>query len=205
MLAAAVDSVIRFLMQQRCESVPFSDLSDHLHHELVLIYRHVYLGIYACKLMLGRRYLIVFRLGKHTELPQLFIQLFHELRYLRLDGPEIMIVEFLPLRRHHSEQSPSCESKVRPFLIEVDRNKEIFLFCSGYRMYSLYCCIAQQFQHSQCLIVQRIHGPQQRCLLIHCFAAVGTERGRYAQCLVSYKCKRRRIPCRISSGFKGRP
>ena len=56
------------------------------------------------KLMLRGGDLVVLGLGKHAELPQLLVQIGHELRDARLDRAEVMVVHLLSLRRHCAEE-----------------------------------------------------------------------------------------------------
>ena len=160
MFTAAVHSFKRLFMEKRDKTVSLSDLLDHLHDELVLVDSNIYLGVYTREFMLRRSYLVVLCLGKHAKFPELPVELFHESRYLRLYRPEIVVIEFLPLRRHHSEQGPPGKSQVRSLVIQIARHQKVFLLRSCDRVYSSYAVISHKPQYPHGLTVEGIHRPE---------------------------------------------
>ena len=85
MFTAAVHTLKRLLMQEADESVTGCDLLHHLHRELVVIGCDICRGIDGCKLMLRGSHFVVLRLGKDTELPELVVEILHELCNAGLD------------------------------------------------------------------------------------------------------------------------
>ena len=65
--------------------------------------------------MLRRSDLVMLCLGKDAELPELIIKIHHEVRYTGLYNTEIVIIHFLALRRHCSEQGSAGVFEVRSF------------------------------------------------------------------------------------------
>ena len=67
--------------------------------------------------------------------------------------------------------------------------------------------ISKQAENPECLLVDCLHGTQQRCLLIQCFAAVRTECSRYVEChaqrIFPQKCRGSTIPGCIAACLKG--
>jgi len=67
--------------------------------------------------------------------------------------------------------------------------------------------ISKQAENPECLLVDCLHGTQQRRLLIQCFAAVRTECSRYVEChaqrIFPQKCRGSTIPGCIAACLKG--
>ena len=78
--------------------------------------------------MLRRSNLIVLRLGRNAELPEFRIDILHKGSDARPQGPEIVVVQFLPFRRHRSEKRAAREDQVFPLQIFSAVDDEIFLF-----------------------------------------------------------------------------
>ena len=80
--------------------------------------------------MLGRRNLIVLRLRKDPQLPQLRVQILHKLKDPGLDRTEVMIIQLLSLGRHRTEQSSSGVDQIRPFQKHLPIDQKVFLLRS---------------------------------------------------------------------------
>ena len=109
MFAAAVYAVKRFFVQQAHQIMFACHALHQFHGKLVMIGCNV--G--ACKnrrqLVLGRCNLIMLGFGKHAQLPQLFVKLFHKRLNAWFDNAEIMVLKLLPFRRHCAEQRTAGE------------------------------------------------------------------------------------------------
>ncbi len=87
---------------------------QRLHHDLVLVNGYIGLGINRSQLVLCRSHLVVLGLCRHTELPELFIDILHKGCDALTDRTKIVIVQLLPLRRHRTEQCTACEDQILP-------------------------------------------------------------------------------------------
>ena len=67
------------------------------------------------------------RLGGDTHLPQLLIQLMHELRHPGLDGPVIVVVQLLALGGLGAEQSTAAQHQILPAAVHLLIDEEVFL------------------------------------------------------------------------------
>ena len=201
-LAAAVDAGKRLFMQQAYKTVLFRHALHDLHGELVMIGRHVGCRKDRRQLMLPRRNLIVLRLGKDAQLPELLVEIVHKGGDLRHDRAEIVIVHFLPLGRHCAEQRPSGKFQVGTAVVHLARDQKVFLLGTDVARDVLHGRVAEQPQNPQRLPVQRFHGSQQRCLFIERLPAVGAERRRDAERFSLDKRIGSRIPGRIAARFK---
>ena len=82
MLSGTIDSFERLLVQEAGHIVTVCNLLHHLHGQLVVIYGDICGFEDGGKLMLCRSNLIMFGLSRNTKLPELFIEIMHEGRYL---------------------------------------------------------------------------------------------------------------------------
>ena len=89
-----------------------SDSLQDIHYHLVLIDSDVGIRKDAGKLKLSWSYFVVFCLGKDTEFPQFFIDVFHEGSDPGRDGTEVMIIEFLTLWRGMTEKRSAGQDQI---------------------------------------------------------------------------------------------
>ena len=142
-------------------------------------------------------------LSKYTQLPEFFIEILHVSGYSRLDGSEVMIFELLALRCFCSEKCSSCINKIFSLIIELYRNEEVFLlrsYCSS--NCEMRIGVTEESQDTDGLLADDLHRTEKRCLLVECLAAVRTESGRDAECVIFDESVACRIPCCISSCFE---
>ena len=146
--------------------------------------------------------LVVLGLGEHAEFPQLLVEIGHELRDARLDRAEVMVVHLLSLRRHCAEERAPAEHKILALIEHGAVHEKIFLLGTDERTDDLHIVHAEELQHAQRLLVERLHGAQQRRFLVERLAAVGTERRRDAERFVFDKGVARRVPGGVAARFK---
>ena len=77
-LSRSVHACERLLMEQAYKAMSCRDLLHHLHCELVVVCGHIGGRVDRCQLMLCGGNLVVLRLGKDPELPELLVQILHE-------------------------------------------------------------------------------------------------------------------------------
>jgi hypothetical protein len=79
------------------------------------------------KLMLARCNLVVLRLCRDAELPELVVELLHELVHGRTYGAEVVLLELLALGRLAAEEGAAREDQVRTLLVVVLLDQEVLL------------------------------------------------------------------------------
>ena len=204
-LAAAVDAFKRFFVEQTDQVVFLGNLFHDLHGELVVVGGYVGAGVDGGQLMLGRGHLVVLGLGQDAQLPQLLVQLLHKGGYPGLDGAEVVVLQLLALGGLGPEEGPAGEAQVPALLPQLGIHQEILLFRARSGAYPLYLRVSKQAQNAQRLSVQRLHGAQQRRLLVQRLTIVAAEGGGNAQCPVLDKRVGGGVPRGVAPCLKGGP
>ena len=153
--------------------------------------------------MLRGRRLVVFRLGRHPQPPELLVQLGHEGSDSGLDRAEIVVVQLLSLGRAAAHQRASGVNQIAAAAEHLAVHEKILLFGADHGPHRARLRIAEEAEYAKRLRIQRVHGAQQRRFLVDRFAAVGAERGGNAQHVVLHKGVAGRIPGRIAARLKG--
>ncbi len=112
MFARTVHTGERLLMQQAGHPMAARYLFQRFHHQLIVIYRNIGRLIHRSQFMLRRRNLVVLGPGSYSQLPQLYIEIFHIRTHSLPDGTEVMILQLLSLRRRRPEQGTSCKNQI---------------------------------------------------------------------------------------------
>ncbi len=86
-------------MQQTNKAVFESDFLHQLHCQLIVIGGNIGSREDRSQFMLSGSYFVMLGFGINAELPEFFVQIFHEIRNSLLDIAEIMIFQFLTFRR----------------------------------------------------------------------------------------------------------
>ena len=131
-------------MQQANQTVLGSDLLHDLHGQLVVVGCNVRGGIDRCKLMLCRRDLVVLGLCQDSQLPKLFVQLFHECCNTGFDNTEVVVIHFLSLRRFCTEEGTTREAKVAALVVHFLIYKEVFLLGTDRSANTFHSVVAEQ-------------------------------------------------------------
>ena len=152
MLTGSIDTVERFFMKQADKTMSIRHSLHHLHRELVLVTCKIRLAIDRCNLVLGGSHLVVFRLGKHADLPELFVKILHESRNAGLDLTEVVILKLLSLRRLVSEECTSRKTQILTLVVKGFIDQKIFLLRSALRGNTLRFGIAEESQDSNSLL-----------------------------------------------------
>ena len=190
-------------MQQTDQPVAGSHLLHDLHGQLVVIGGDICGSVDGRQLMLGRGHLIVLRLGQNTQLPELLIQIGHILRHTRLDSAEVMVIHLLTLGGSGTEQRAAAENQVLALAVHGAVHQEILLLGADRGANTFDIRVAKQLQDTHGLLVQGLHGAQQRGFFIQRLTAVGAECRGDTQCLVLDKGVRGRIPGSVPPGLEG--
>ena len=133
-----------------------------------------------CKLVLSGRDLVVLGLCHDTKFPELLVQFLHIRLDTGLDRAKIMVVQFLTLGRLRSEQGTPGINQVFTLLIDLAVDEEILLFRSDSRTDRGHILIAEKAEDAHTLLVDRLHGAQERRFFIERLSPVGAEGGRDA-------------------------
>ena len=112
MFTGTVDTGERFLMQQAVQTMLTCNFLQCSHNNVVLVSSHITLCVDRSQLMLCRSHLIVLCLGRNTQLPQFFIDIFHESGNSLTDRTKVMILQLLALRRHCTKQCTAGKYQV---------------------------------------------------------------------------------------------
>ena len=77
-------------------------------------------------------------LCQDTQFPEFLIQIFHKSGNSRFDHTEVMIIQFLSLRRHCTKQGSSGIYQVRSLIKQFLVDQEVFLFRPNTGTYIFY-------------------------------------------------------------------
>jgi hypothetical protein len=88
----------RLLVQQTRHAVLLRDARQHVHDHLLVIGRQVGVLVQGSQLILGRRYLVVPRFDRDTQLEQLALGVEHASQHALGNCAEVMVLELLALR-----------------------------------------------------------------------------------------------------------
>ena len=135
---------------------------QQFHGQLVFVTGAVGIGVDGRDLVLGRRNLVVLRLGQHAQLPQLLIQLPHERGYPGFDGAVIVVVQLLPLGGTGTEQRAAAQLQILALTVYLLVDQEVLLLRAYLRRDMLRLGVAEQPQDTDALPVQHTHRAQQR-------------------------------------------
>ena len=202
MLAGAVDALKGLLVLQADQTVLGSDLLHHLHGQQVVVDGNIGGVEDGGQLMLAGSNLVVLGLGGNAQLPQLFVQLLHERGDLGADDAEVMLFQLLALGGGSTEQGAAGQDQILACLVILLLNKEVLLLGADSGGDVIHV-LAEQLQDADGLIGQRVHGAQQRGLLIQSLAGVADERGGDAQHIVLDERVAGGVPCGVAAGLTG--
>ena len=189
-------------MEQAHQTVAGGYLFQQFHGQLVFVTGAVGIGVDGCDLMLGGSHLVVLRLSKHAQLPQLLIQLPHECRHPGLDSAIVVVVQLLALGGTGAEQRAAAQLQILALAVYLLVDQEVLLLRAYLRRDMLRLGVAEQPQDTDALPVQHTHRAQQRCFFVQRLPTVRTENGGDIQCLVLDEGVRCGVPCSVAAGLK---
>ena len=205
-LAGSVDAGKRLLVEQAGHAVLLGDAGQRLHDRLLMVGRDVRVFVERRDLVLTGSHLIVPGLHRHAELEEISLGLEHAGEHPLGDGPEILVLKLLPLRRLGTEQRPPGHHEVGAGKKEVAVDEKVFLLRSARRSHLADVLVAEQGQHAAGLLVDGLHRAEQRGLLIQRLARPRAERRgdaeRGAVGVVEDVGGARRIPGGVAAGFE---
>ena len=201
-LAAAVHALKRLLVLQADQAVLAGDLLHHLHRQQVVVDGDIGGVVDGGQLMLAGGDLVVLGLGGHAQLPQLLVQVLHELGNDGAEGAEVVLLQLLALGRGRAEQCAAGQHQVKALVVVLFLDEEVLLLGADGGSHAGHV-LAEQMQHLAGLVGDGLHRAQQRGLLVQCLAGVGAERGGDAQRVVLYESVAGGVPGGVAAGLSG--
>ena len=126
-LARAVDAGKRLLVDEQHQPVLQGELAHRRHDEHVVVGADRRRLVHRRHLELCRGDLVVARLGRDAEAPQLAVEIHHEGQDPLADRAEVLVLELLALGRRRAEQRAPGEQQVGPLLGEPAVDEEVLL------------------------------------------------------------------------------
>ena len=200
-LARTVDAIERLLVLQAHQAVMAGQQAHLFHGQQVLVDGAVGVREQRRQLVLRGGNLVVLGLRRHAQLPQLAVQLLHELVDGGADGAEVMFLELLALQRGVAEQRAARHDEVGALRVVLLADQEVLLLGADGGDHAI-DMLAEQRQHALGLLVDSAHGAQQRGFLVKRLAGIAAERGGDAQHLVLDERVAGGIPCRVAAGLE---
>ena len=179
------------------------DGAHELHRQQVVVDGHVADGEHGRELVLAGRHLVVLRLGGHAQLPQLLVELLHELVHRGADGAEVVLLHLLALARRRAEERAAGQDEVLALLVVGLLDEEVLLLGAD-RGGDARHVLPEEREHLARLLRDGLHRAQQRRLLVERLAGVAAERRGDAQHLVLDERVARRVPCRVAARLERR-
>ena len=159
------------------------------------------------ELELGGSDLVVARLRRDAEFPELLLDLVHEVEDAHLDRAEVMVLELLVLRGRRAEERTARHHQVGTLQVERLVDKKVLLLGSK-RNRDLLVTLAEAMHQTLRRCGERLHRTEERRLLVERLARIGAEGGRDAQgravAVALDERGRGRIPRRVAARLEGR-
>ncbi len=207
-LAGTVDTRVGFLVKQASQVMLVRDALHRLHHKLIVIYRDVRRLVDRRKLMLRGGNLIVLCLCGDAQLPELLVEILHVCADALLDDTEIVILHLLSFRSRRAKKGTARKHQILPLQIEILVYEEVLLLRTDGSRDLGSPCVPKQLYNAQRLLAQRLHGAQQRCLLVKRLPCVRAECRRDAEDHATagflQKCRGSDVPRRVASRLERR-
>ncbi len=202
-LARSVHARKRLLGEEAREPVPLGHLLQDFHRQHVVVGRDRHVLEDRRELELTGRDLVVTRLDRDTELPQLRLEVHHEREDALADRAEVVVLEFLSFRRLGTEQRTSRRDEVGPEDEELTLDEEVFLLGPARDVDFRDGALTDEVEQAHRDFRDRFARPQERRLHVQRFAGPARERGRNAQRRAVRRATqergRSRIPGRVTA------
>ena len=161
-------------MQQTRKAVAFGRLTQHLHHQHVVINRKILVLEHWRELELRRGHLVVARLGRDAEPPELLVHLLHELQHARTDRAVVVVVQLLVLRRRRAVHGAPGLQQVRTLHVVGTVDEKVFLLRAE-RHRDVLLRLAEKLHQTLRRARDGLHRTEKRRLGIERIARIGTE------------------------------
>ena len=183
------------------------NVAQRIHHEHVVVAGKVQLLELRRKLELRGRDLVVTRLRRDAELPQLLLHVVHEIEDPLRDRAEIVVFKLLSLCGRSAEERTAGHHQVRTLLPVLLVHEEVFLLRAK-RASDVRLRTAEELHEPLHGTVQGLYRTQQRRLLVERLAGVRAKRRgdaeRRAIAVPLDERGRGGIPRRVAARLEGR-
>ena len=204
-LAGAIDPFKRLFVDEAHQPVAVGHLFQQFHGQLVVVAGGVGVAVDGGHFVLGGGHLVVLGFGGDPYLPQLLVQILHELGHPGLDHAEVVVLHLLPPGRVGPEEGAAGQAQVPPSLVEGLVDEKVLLLRSHLGSDLLGLGVPEEAEDTHRLAAHRLHGAQQGHLLVQGLAGVGTEDGGDVQGALLHKGKGGGVPGGVPPGFEGAP
>jgi hypothetical protein len=126
-LAGAVDARERLLGEEADEAMLGGDAAEQRHREHLVVVGDVGGFVDRGHFVLGRGDLVVAGLDRDAQLEALALGLHHAGEHAVRDGAEVLVLEFLALRRLGAEEGATAGVEVRTQVEEAGVDQEVLL------------------------------------------------------------------------------
>ena len=154
------------------------------------------------ELVLARRNLVMLGLGRHAELPQLVVELLHELVDGGSDGAEVVLLKLLALDGRAAEEGASGKPQVRACEEILLLDEEVLLLGADGGDDAAWRA-AEEGKDAFGLLLEGYLRAQERGLLVERLSGVGDERGGDAEHLVLDEGGADGVPHRVATRLEG--
>ena len=180
-LAGAVDAGERLLVDEEHQAVLRGKPPHHAHHDHVVVRADRRRLVDRRHLELTRGDLVVARLGRDAEPPELAVEIHHEREDPLADRAEVLVLQLLALGRGGPEQGPTGEQEVGTVLGKPAVHQEVLLLGSDVREDALRFGVAEPAQDAQGVLAEGLLRSEQRDLVVQRLAGERHERRRDRQ------------------------
>lgn len=106
------------------------------------------------------------------QLPKLRVEFFHELHYPRSYRAEVVVVQFLPLRRTRTEQRTPRITQILSLQGRFSVKEKILLFCTHSGNYPGCIVVSEKSEDAERRATHQFHRAQKRRLFVEHLAPV---------------------------------
>ena len=207
-LARTVDSGERLLVQQAGHAVFRRHALQLQHDDVLMIVREIGALVDRSDLELTGRNFIMAGLDRNALFVELMLGFHHERQHTLGDRAEIVVFELLAFWRLRAEERPARIEQVGAGEEEVAVDQEVLLLGASGRGHHTGIVVSEQFEDTLRLLIQGLHGAQERRFVVQRLACPRKEGGRDTErvavgVLVDIG-RTGYVPGRVAAGLKGR-
>ena len=196
-------------MREARHAVLFRHAAERDHHQLLVIGRQIRVFENRRDFVLSWCHFVVPCLDRNTELKEFALAFEHESQHPLRNRAEIVVFEFLSLRRLGAEQRPAGGQQVGPGEEKMPIDQEVFLLGAGGGDNLRAVGMAEQLQYPLSLHIQSLHRAEHGRLLVERFAGPRDERSRNTERravgIFEDIGRAGHVPGRVTASFERRP
>ena len=201
-LAASVDALEGFLVENHLQVVLLGHLLHHNHEQHVLVHGGGDVREHRSAFKLIGRHFVVPGLQRNAQLVGFCLKVFHEHRHAGGDGAKIMVRQLLVLGRCVANHRATTQLEVRTGIVQGLVHQEILLLQAHIDAYVRHLRLKQPC-HGRGSGIQRLDGSEIGHFHVQRLAGIGHKNGRDAQGPVQDEGGRIGVPGRVAAGLEG--